>query len=1143
MSFATSPPSSAFDLSHTSSATHSSFDLSHSAVNRSSFDVTHAVIAAPVVDGALLALFNNLEDLFSMEHIRLDSWCLLRETLLVETQSLSLDEILINRKKIVAILSAIECVATFYAYPPKNKVQELLALISHESLDVRALTERVAEIYSTLLAYEKGPAIYFEVLFVGENVTEYDAALIQNPIQSAQFFYNIVHVTTAEEALTALLLNTSIQVAVISTGWAVRAPFEIGQLRKIYNLSDLESPSLPSFHKTILLGRQMKKWMPNISIFQLSSNNIEKAAGVANSPFSRTFTQSSSDIQELHLSILESVDQRYRTPFFDCLVSYSRRPFGVFHALPLARGASLLNSGPLVSDFHSFYGQNIFNAETSATTGLDSLLEPVSVISEAQQLAAQCYGALHSFWVTNGTSTANKIVAQAVLSPGDIVLIDGNCHKSHLYSMILVGAFPIFLDSYPLPEYATYGGVPLHHIKRTLLTLRNEGKLHRVKMLLLTNITFDGFAYNCIRIMEECLAIKPDLIFLWDEAWWAFARYHPLTRLRTAMYSAQVLATRYASPEYAEQYRTWKGDDNDLLSIDDLETLVSTRLLPDPSRARIRVYSTQSTHKTLTAFRQGSMIHVYDQDFQRMVKRAFEEAYFTHTSTSPNYQILASLDVGRRQVALAGYKLVNRQLHEAIQLRAMLTNNPLINKYFEPCAAEQLIPSEFQPSRFTSYTPAPGARIDWASIYELWGENGDEFVLDPCRITIYSARSGLNGTELKHKLSMSHNIQVNKTSINTILCMTTIGTTRSAAAHLVECLTKIAQEIDHFLEHASDLELQQFGNKTETLTYKLPALPKNPPFHARFRIPGDAGEADVRTPFFQAYSETLCEYIPLAAPRLLAEELVSASLVIPYPPGFALLIPGQVITREIVTFLLAIDVKEIHGYNPAVGLRVFRQDFINDQSKPALLTSQTTMGQIRVTSPEDFMLVTSPPSVRSSRSASTGTLPEASPSTLATSGFHGTPQTPISSGHLSTAFLSPGLHHAMNGSLSPTSFGATQQSTPSAAQTEYSVSQEGLYNPLSPTSMTLIHDYQSGFQSRQGAPAFPYLGDAISPPTAGYPHLQADSNSLGIVIPSLNSFKAAESDRPEILSPTMASANPLSPNRDREIFNLELELL
>jgi arginine decarboxylase len=80
--------------------------------------------------------------------------------------------------------------------------------------------------------------------------------------------------------------------------------------------------------------------------------------------------------------------------------------------------------------------------------------------------------------------------------------------------------------------------------------------------------------------------------------------------------------------------------------------------VPDPARARVRAYSTQSTHKTLTSLRQGSMIHVHDQDFAQKVAESFHEAYMTHTSTSPNYQILASLDLGRRQAALEGYELV-----------------------------------------------------------------------------------------------------------------------------------------------------------------------------------------------------------------------------------------------------------------------------------------------------------------------------------------------------------------------------------------------------------------------------------------------------------------------------------------------------
>ncbi len=100
-----------------------------------------------------------------------------------------------------------------------------------------------------------------------------------------------------------------------------------------------------------------------------------------------------------------------------------------------------------------------------------------------------------------------------------------------------------------------YGGVPLLEIKRHLLELKRAGKLDRVRMLLLTNITFDGIAYDPLRIMEEVLAIKPDMIFLWDEAWCAYARFAPVLRRRTAMWSAARFAKRFASAEYATRIR------------------------------------------------------------------------------------------------------------------------------------------------------------------------------------------------------------------------------------------------------------------------------------------------------------------------------------------------------------------------------------------------------------------------------------------------------------------------------------------------------------------------------------------------------------------------------------------------------------
>lgn len=207
----------------------------------------------------------------------------------------------------------------------------------------------------------------------------------------------------------------------------------------------------------------------------------------------------------------------------------------------------------------TFYGRNIFMAETSSTSGgLDSLLAPHGTLRQAMDKAAKTFNSDSSYFATNGTSTANKIVVQSLTNPGAIVLIDRNCHKSHHYGLVLAGAQPVYLDAYPLEKYAFYGAVPLARIKEALLTLEAEGRLDQVKMLLLTNCTFDGVVYNPMRVMEEVLAIKPDICFLWDEAWFAYAAAVPWMRQRTAMVTAQRLEEKLSSAEYAEQYRLWQ---------------------------------------------------------------------------------------------------------------------------------------------------------------------------------------------------------------------------------------------------------------------------------------------------------------------------------------------------------------------------------------------------------------------------------------------------------------------------------------------------------------------------------------------------------------------------------------------------------
>jgi len=492
---------------------------------------------------------------------------------------------------------------------------------------------------------------------------------------------------------------------------------------------------------------------------------------------------------------------------------------------------------------------------------------------------------------------------------------------------VLSGAEVVYLESYPLTKYSMYGAVPLRKIKRQLLALKRAGRLDRVKMLLLTNCTFDGIVYNVERVMEECLAIKPDLVFLWDEAWFGFARFGPGYRQRTSMHVAANLRARFRTTDYRERYAAHKAAFDDM-DPDDDATWLDNRLLPDPERVRIRVYATQSTHKTLTALRQGSMIHVHDQDFKAKTEESFHEAYMTHTSTSPNYQILASLDVGRRQVELEGFELVQKQVEMAMVLRERIASHPLLSKYFRVLTVGDMVPEEYRQSGIESYYDREHG---WSDIWEAWAQ--DEFTLDATRLTLFVGKSGLDGDTFKNDVLMDrYGIQINKTSRNTVLFMTNIGTTRSSTAYLIEVLVEIARELEERLEDASPIEQRIHERQVTSLTEDLPPLPDFSRLHDAFRsnAAGDTPEGNLRAAFFLAYDDANCEYMRLDDGSLdealaAGREVVSSTFIIPYPPGFPILVPGQVISRGILDFMRALDVKEIHGYRPELGLRVFSE--------------------------------------------------------------------------------------------------------------------------------------------------------------------------------------------------------------------------
>ncbi|NDC82644.1 hypothetical protein EB093_03140 [bacterium] len=564
--------------------------------------------------------------------------------------------------------------------------------------------------------------------------------------------------------------------------------------------------------------------------------------------------------------MLNGIRNRFSTPFFHALLSYSQKPKDVFHALPISQGKSVKDS-IWISDLYSFYGKNVFMAETSSTQGgLDSLLDPKGAIKQAQDKAAISFGSDHTFFVTNGTSTANKIVMQATLNPGDIVLVASDCHKSIPYSIVLAGAFPIFFENTTFPEHDLVGPVELDHMIATLMDLKKSGDLHRVKLIVLTHCTFDGVLYDVKKVMTSLLAIKSDLIFHWDEAWFATGYFDPTLRSRCAAAAATELRKQ----------------------------LIGTS-------TQVRVYITQSTHKTLSSFRQGSMVHVIDDDYN---PTRFVDAYRMHSTTSPNYQIIASLDVCRRQMDLEGFRLVNQSINLGLLLRHSIRHNPTLSQYFSVVD-------------FGYDTPDLDIPI-YPEILNRWHEK--PFTVLPSRVTLNIKKTGMDGSSFRQLLISTYDIQVNKTSAHTVLFIITIGATEASVNHLLSALLDIANRL---------------SSPPRTSFHDSQKTPITRHIHRAFR-PSFAKEnnrlCDLRTAYYSGMDNAKVTHVTLSTELIDALHsgitYVSAGFVTPYPPGFPVLIPGQIITSELATYLAQSKIKEIHGYHSETGLAVFRESYI-----------------------------------------------------------------------------------------------------------------------------------------------------------------------------------------------------------------------
>ena len=317
------------------------------------------------------------------------------------------------------------------AYQAARRIHRMLAAQTyrHETSTLEGEGELPSQIETDSERQAQLSRPYFEVLIVDEmSPSEEDALrrrVQRKRMPDDDFIFDVVVVPSFEDALVATMVNFNLQAVVIRHGFPFRSMYHSDMLRRFLESVDDSIEQIPELERGPLLGRQIAHLRPELDLYLVTDVDVEDVAARVGEIFKRIFFREE-DHTELYSSIMKGVGERHRTPFFHALREYAKQPTGVFHALPLARGKSIMNSN-WIGDLQQFYGMNLFMAETSATSGgLDSLLDPVGPLKLAQEYAARAFGARRTYFATNGTSTCNKIVVQALIRPDDIVLVDRN---------------------------------------------------------------------------------------------------------------------------------------------------------------------------------------------------------------------------------------------------------------------------------------------------------------------------------------------------------------------------------------------------------------------------------------------------------------------------------------------------------------------------------------------------------------------------------------------------------------------------------------------------------------------------------------------------------------------------------------------
>ncbi|MCC6532827.1 MAG: arginine/lysine/ornithine decarboxylase [Burkholderiales bacterium] len=561
-------------------------------------------------------------------------------------------------------------------------------------------------------------------------------------------------------------------------------------------------------------------------------------------------------------------------PFFRALVEYAQDGSYSWHCPGHSGGVAFLKS-PVGQMFHQFFGENMLRADVcNAVEELGQLLDHSGPVAASERNAARIFNADHCFFVTNGTSTSNKMVWHSTVAPGDIVVVDRNCHKSILHAITMTGAIPVFLT--PTRNHlGIIGPIALEEFRPESIQRKieanpfaREAKDKRPRVLTITQSTYDGVMYNVEMIKETLGNAVENLHF--DEAWLPHAAFHDY---------------------YVNMHAI------------------------GPNRPRRReglIFATHSTHKLLAGISQASQILVQESEQNKLDRHMFNEAYMMHTSTSPQYSIIASCDVAAAMMEPpGGTALVEESIVEALDFRrAMRKIDTEWGKdwWFKVWGPERLAPEGI------------GSREDWLlRSNEKWHGFGNLVtgfnMLDPIKATVITpgldvsgrfAKSGIPASILTRYLA-EHGVIVEKTGLYSFFIMFTIGITKGRWNTLVAALQQFKDDYDKNQPMWRILPefCQQFPRYERVGLRELSQqIHEAYRAHDVARVTTEMYLSDMQPAMkpsdaFAAMAHREIDRVEIDH----LEGRVTCALVTPYPPGIPLLIPGERFNRPIVEYL------------------------------------------------------------------------------------------------------------------------------------------------------------------------------------------------------------------------------------------------